>query len=326
MKWGILATGSIAKKFASTILAMKDEGEALVAVGSRSLEKAKAFAEEHRIPTCYGSYQELAQAPDVEAVYVATPNNLHYENCRMCLLAGKHVLCEKPFTLRPEQAEELYSLAKEKGLFLMEAFWIRLLPLYDALIPMLRDGRIGEIREIRVQYGFTSQGARRERKFRSELGGGALLDIGIYNLGFLQMVTGTAPLSFSTQTLRLNEFRTDAYSDITLVYANGCTAHSIQTIGQELERNALITGTLGTVFLEDFQHAVQMTIKVQGQEEETLTYPMDINGFEYEIREASRCAAMGKFCSDIYPPKDSIALSQLLFDIRQSWNMQFDGE
>ena len=99
-----------------------------------------------------------------------------------------------------------------------------------------------------------------------------------------------------------------------------------QTIGQELERNALITGTLGTVFLEDFQHAVQMTIKVQGQEEETLTYPMDINGFEYEIREASRCAAMGKFCSDIYPPKDSIALSQLLFDIRQSWNMQFDGE
>ena len=142
MKWGILATGTIAKKFASTVEQMGAEGEQLVAVGSRHLESAQAFAQQYGIPRCYDSYEALAADPEVEAIYIATPNTLHYENCKLCLEQGKHVLCEKPFTIRPEQAQELYRLAEEKNRFLMEAFWIWLLPLYDRLreILILRTG------------------------------------------------------------------------------------------------------------------------------------------------------------------------------------------
>ena len=118
MKWGILATGTIAKKFASTVEQMGAEGERLVAVGSRHLESAQAFAQQYGIPHCYDSYEALAADPEVEAIYIATPNTLHYENCRLCLEQGKHVLGEKPFTINPEQAQELYRLAEEKHLFL----------------------------------------------------------------------------------------------------------------------------------------------------------------------------------------------------------------
>ena len=114
MKWGILATGTIAKKFASTVEQMSAEGEQLVAVGSRHLESAQAFAQQYGIPRCYDSYEALAADPEVEAIYIATPNTLHYENCKLCLEQGKHVLCEKPFTISPEQAQQLYRLAEEK--------------------------------------------------------------------------------------------------------------------------------------------------------------------------------------------------------------------
>lgn len=154
MKWGILASGTIAAKFARTINAMAnggesdsamarggesgsakaDEGESLIAVGSRSAQKAQEFADEYNIPRAYGSYEDLAADPDVEAVYIATPNNLHYENALLCLNAGKHVLCEKPFTTNAADAQKLYEIAEQKGLFIMEAFWIRFLPLYDKLL------------------------------------------------------------------------------------------------------------------------------------------------------------------------------------------------
>ena len=173
MKWGILATGTIARKFADTVNHMDPEAEKLIACASRNLEHGKAFAEKYGIPKVYGSYGEMMTDSEVEAVYIATPNNLHYENCRMCLEAGKHVLCEKPFTLSTEQAQELFDLAEEKGLFIMEAFWIRFLPAYDKLRAMLRDGVIGEVNRITSQFGFVAEGARRERKFKSELGGGA---------------------------------------------------------------------------------------------------------------------------------------------------------
>lgn len=140
MKWGILATGTIAKKFADTIRQMGAEGESLAAVGSRRAESAQAFAAAYGIPKWYDSYEQLVQDPEVEAVYIATPNSLHADNCRLCLEHGKHVLCEKPFTLRAEQAQQLYQLAAQKHLFLMEALWTRLLPLYQELQALLAAG------------------------------------------------------------------------------------------------------------------------------------------------------------------------------------------
>ena len=326
MKWGIIATGTIAKKFASTVEQMGAEGEQLVAVGSRHLESAQAFAQQYGIPHFYNSYDALASDPEVEAVYVATPNTLHYENCRLCLEHGKHVLCEKPFTITPEQAQELYSLAEEKHLFIMEAFWIWMLPLYDHLREILAAGTIGELKNITCQYGFVASGARKDRKFASNLGGGALLDIGIYNLGFLRIITGQNPEKVETKEVHINEYDTDDYSRLELTYHDGCKAESIQTIGLNLERNARITGSKGSIFLPDFQHAESMTLEVEGKEPEVIRCPVDINGFEYEIREASRCVKLGHTGSDCYTPQDSIALTSLMYDTRMSWGMKFAGE
>ena len=156
MNWGILATGTIANKFATTVNAMAAEGERLAAVGSRRAESAKAFAAQYNIPHWHASYEELAADPAVDAIYIATPNALHYENCKLCLEHGKHVLCEKPFTINAEQAKELYALAEKKQLFIMEAFWIRFLPLYAKLQQMLADRVIGTLQTITCQYGFTT--------------------------------------------------------------------------------------------------------------------------------------------------------------------------
>ena len=262
----------------------------------------------------------------MEVIYIATPNTLHYENCKLCLEHGKHVLCEKPFTINPEQARELYGLAEEKHLFLMEAFWIWLLPLYDRLREILAAGTIGELKQITCQYGFVASGARKDRKFDSGLGGGALLDIGIYNLGFLRILTGQDPEKVETKEVHINEYGTDDYSRLVLTYPGGCKAESVQTIGQELERNARIVGSKGSIFLPDFQHAETMTLEVEGKEPEVIRCPVDINGFEYEIREASRCVKLGRTGSDRYTPQDSLALTHLMYDTRMSWGMKFEGE
>lgn len=325
MKWGILATGTIAKKFAATVNQMKDSGESLAAVGSRREEPAKAFAEEYGIPKYYGSYEELAADPEVEAVYIATPNNFHYENCIMCLEAGKHVLCEKPFTTNAEEAKELYQMAEEKGLFIMEAFWIRFLPLYGHLQKLLSQEIIGPIRHIRCEYGFIAKGTRKERKFNSSLGGGALLDIGIYNLGFLHMVIGTAPKSVQSQ-VHINEYGTDDFSTIQLSYPGGCTAYCAQSIGMVMDRQAVIFGDKGTIVFSDYQHAETMSIRLYDGEEYTIKAPFKINGFEYQIEEVSRCVAEGKCSSGRFTPEDSLAVLQLMDDIRESWGMKFEYE
>ncbi len=325
MKWGIFATGTIATKFAKTISAMVTEGESVVAVGSRSLEKARDFAETHGISKAYGSYEELLSDGEVEAIYIATPNNLHGENALACLLAGKHVLCEKPFTTSAEAAEALYQLAEERGLFLMEGFWIRFLPLYEKLLEWVQAEKFGKLRHARCDYGFIAQGARRERKFKSELGGGALLDIGIYTLGFLNMVMGTAPESFTSE-VRFNEFGTDEFSAIQLRYPGGRTAHAVQTIGLQIERQAALYFDAATIYLPDFQGAYTLTVCPNGSEPYSTECPPDVNGFEYEIREVTRCVKAGKSHSDIYKPESNIAVLRLMDDIRRSWGMRFAYE
>ncbi|MDO5703107.1 MAG: Gfo/Idh/MocA family oxidoreductase [Lachnospiraceae bacterium] len=325
MKWGILATGTIAAKFAKTINAMQAEGEELIAVGSRNEEKARDFASVHGIPGAYGSYEELAADPEVEAVYIATPNNMHYANALLCLNAGKNVLCEKPFTTSAADAANLYRIAEEKGLFIMEAFWIRFLPLYEKLLEVIRSGEYGKLRHARCDYGFIAKGARRERKFRSELGGGALLDIGIYNLGFLRMVMDADPEVF-TSVVHFNEFGTDDFSILQLRYPDGKTAHSLQAIGMQIDRQAALYFDRASIYLPDFQGAYSMTILPVDGEPVTIECPPDFNGFEYEIREASRCVREGRSHSVIFRPEDSIAVLQLLDDVRESWNMRFSYE
>lgn len=325
MNWGIIATGTIAEKFAKTLTAMKPEGERLVAVGSRVMERAQAFAEKFGAERAYGTYEELAADPDVDAVYIATPNNLHFDNAMLCLAAGKHVLCEKPFTTSAKYAETLHRIADGKGLFVMEGFWIRFLPLYEELLKIIASKQFGDLRHARCDYGFIAEGARRERKFLSELGGGALLDIGIYCLGFLRTVMGCDPESFTSE-VRLNEFGTDEFSIIQLRYPGGRTAQCLQAIGMQIERQAALYFDNAAIYLPDFQGAYSMTVKPVDGEAYEVKLPPEINGFEYQIREVTRSVGAGKTHSEIFRPEDSISVIRLMDDIRKSWDMKFPFE
>ena len=325
MKWGILAPGTIAAKFAATVRAMESSGEYITAAASRTLAKAESFAAEYGIPSAYGSYEELVRDPDVEAVYIASPNSLHYEHAMLCLNHGKHVLCEKPFALNAEEAAELYRAAEEKGLFIMEAFWIRFLPLYETLRELIASKRYGELRYAHVSYGFIAKGARRERKFRADLGGGTLLDIGIYNLGFLYMIMGGLPESFTTEAV-MNEFGTDSFSTVQMRFPNGKTAHSAQAIGIVMDRLAVLSFDEAQIILPDFQNAQEMTVKPVNGETYKVSCPFEVNGFEYEIREVSRCVSEGKTSSSRFTPDDSIAVIHLMDEIRKRWGLKYPSE
>ncbi len=200
IKWGILATGRIAHKMAHDLKTIPDAQ--LVAVGSRSKEKADAFAAEHKVPRAWGSYAAAARDPEVEVVYIATPNDFHAENIRICLEAGKSVLCEKPFTLNAKQAEPLIDLAQAKGVFLMEAMWSRFIPAHRKLHELSWTGALGEIRMVQADFGFRADFDPADRLFNPERGGGALLDLGVYPLalavrllGIPDRVTGFAQLT-----------------------------------------------------------------------------------------------------------------------------------
>ena len=164
------------------------ESVCVAAVASRSLDRANAFADEFGIGRRYGSYEALARDPDVDVVYVATPHSCHYVDMKLLIGAGKHVLCEKSFATDAAQAREIFALAREKGVFVMEAFWTKLAPVYRDVEAWLAQGRIGEVRALTAQYGYTT--AREARKFDAALAGGTLLDIGVYAIGFACLCMG----------------------------------------------------------------------------------------------------------------------------------------
>lgn len=324
MKWGILATGNIATKFAGTLLQMEDQ-EA-VACASRNLQKAEAFAENYGIKRAYGSYEELVLDKEVEAVYIATPNNLHYENCRMCLEAGKHVLCEKPFTVNAGEARALLDLAEKRGLFIMEAFWVRFLPAVKKLQKIIASGEIGDVVWMRCEYGFAVSGARKDRKFDSALAGGALLDIGIYNLGFVRMIMGNEqPVAVSSKA-HMNEYGTDDLSTVVLTYSGGRMAVATTAMGLPMGRNAVIWGTKGCIQIEDHQHLQRFVVKPEGKEAYQVEMPFMINGFEYQILETAGSIAKGLVYSEAYGKKDMLESMELLDEIRKDWNLKFACE
>ena len=188
VRWGILGTGHIASRFAEALSTLPDVR--LLAVGSRRRATAEAFARRHRAERTYGSYVELAADPDLDIVYVASPHALHRDHSLLCLEAGKAVLCEKPFALNAREAREVVAAARTRGLFCMEAMWTRFLPTMRRLIELLDAGTIGEVRMVSAQLGFPSEPDPTSRLFDPALGGGALLDLGVYPLALASQLLG----------------------------------------------------------------------------------------------------------------------------------------
>ncbi|MGH3148540.1 MAG: Gfo/Idh/MocA family protein [Rubrobacter sp.] len=322
-RWGILGTGGIARQFVEGLGALP-EAEVL-AVGSRSDTSAEGFAEERGIPRRYGSYEDLVADPDVDVVYVATPHPFHAGNVELCLEAGKAVLCEKPLTVNAGEAERVIRLARERGLFLMEGMWTRFFPLMERVRALISGGGIGELRMLTADFGFRAPLDPASRLFAPDLGGGALLDVGVYCISLASMVLGppvrTAGLS------HVGETRVDEQAAVVLEHEEGRLSSLSVGIRTATPQEATILGTEGYVKIQaPWWRPTTMTISRPGGEDETVEAQTTGNGFNYEAAEVMRCLEEGRTESGVMPLDETLSVMRAMDEIRASWALEYPGE
>ena len=322
IRWGILGPGTIAEKFAAGLKAVPDSE--LTAVGSRSLERANIFADAFNIPERHSNYKDLADNPDVDVIYVATPHPFHKECAILCLEAGKAVLCEKPLTVDAEQAEEMIATARECQQFLMEAMWTRFLPIMVKVREWLADGAIGEPRLLTADHGsrkMLSIETCEGRHFNPELGGGGLLDVGVYTIALAYMVIG-AP-SKVTSLAHIGETNVDEQASILLGYDSGQIANLFCAIRTETSKAARIIGTHGSIHIPRFWEATSATLEVVGKDPTHIEMPFKENGFEYQTIEVVKCLQEGKLESDVMPLDESLAIIRTMDTVREQWELEY---
>jgi predicted dehydrogenase len=315
--WGILATGHIAAVFARD-LALLDEAR-LVAVGSRSADRAEAFAAEHGATRAYGSYADLAADPEVEAVYVASIHNDHFESARLCLEAGKAVLVEKPLTTSPTDTAALIDLARDRRLFLMEAMWTRAHPLIRRLAEIAAAGEIGMIRHVAADFGFAFRGPETHRLLDPDQAGGAILDAGVYPAHAVNLFLGEpAELSGYGHRARTG---VDTHAAAMLHYpatdrGGPATAAMLCSIESPLPSRLAVYGTGGRIMIDDFYLRAERASVFRGDDEpEVLEWSFPSQGYTYEIAEAMRCLRAGELESPMIPWEDTLAVARTL----QAW-------
>lgn len=319
-RWGILAPGKIAHKFAAGVTALPDAE--LVAVGSRSLERAREFAGQHGIPRAYGSYAELARDPEIDAIYVASPNQLHAEHTSLCLEQGRAVLCEKPFAGNVEQAESMISCAHRKQVFLMEAMWTRFLPIMEVISGWLKEGRIGTVRRLECDFSFRFSGSADSRLLNPALGGGGLLDVGIYPLAFTSWVFGGLPPRVASLA-EVGATGVDEQAGILLLYPRGELAVITCGVRTQGTISARITGTEGSIEIPiPFYRAQEAVLKTpQGEVREQRLFLA--SGYEYEAMEVARCVRAGLLQSPVMPQDESLMLTRFMTRLRSEWGVRY---
>ena len=323
MRWGILSTGKIARKFTEDLVIM-DEAE-VVAVGSRTEASAQAFAQKHNIPRAYGSYEELVNDPDVDIIYVGTPHAMHADNVRLALNAGKHVLNEKAFTINAQDAQEIIELARAKGLFLMEAVWMRFFPLMERLRGWMQEETIGQVHYMQADFGFNFEFNPNGRLFDPALGGGALLDLGIYPISLSSMLFGT-PQDIQTMAV-LGETGVDYKNAMQFRFASGVIASLQSCMVANLSQSAQIIGEKGRIIIhKQFWNPDKMTLHLDGEAPVSFEEIRWGNGYTYEAREVMKCIRAGKLESDIMPLAESLSIMQTMDTLRERWGLRYPFE
>ena len=322
-KWGIIGTGKIAHTFA--IALRHCENANLTAVASRNTEKAKGFAEEFGFEIFYGSYREFAENSDAEVVYIATPMASHVEDAWLCLENGKNVLCEKSLTLNTAQAEKLFAFAKEKGLFFMEAMWMKCRPVYRKMKDWIASGAIGDIEYIKADFSNFIPYDDKDRLFRADCGGGSLLDLGIYPITLTHDLLGV-PDEIISSAHMMNGI--DMSNTLLFRYNSGAFSSMDNGFEIQLCNNAIISGTKGFITLGDWFHCTQEGVLFDraGREVERFEFKDEINGYEYEVDEVHRCLEAGLTESPLVPHSDTVAVMKLMDQCRAQWGMKFPNE
>jgi len=323
VRWGIIGTGGIADAFVSDLL---DNGMTVTAVGSRTQAKADAFASAHGIRSAYGSYEDLVAAPDVDAVYVATPHPMHRTDASLALNAGKHVLVEKAFTINEADAAAIVALAEEKQLVVLEAMWTRFLPHMIRLRELIAEGVIGDVRTVIADHNQSLPTNPEHRLQDPKLGGGALLDLGIYPVSFawdiLGAPTSVAAISSPTAT------GVDRQTAIMLGYADGQQAllhTALDTFGPTA---ASVIGTKGWVKIDStFYAPTTFTVfATDGSVIEEFDGSVKSRGMQFEALEVERLIGEGLIAGEILPPSETIAIMGTLDAIRAQIGLVYPGE
>jgi predicted dehydrogenase len=310
VRWGILGTGGIAKTFA-TDLRLTDSGVA-AAVGSRSLESADRFADEFGIASRHGGYEELVADPDIDVIYVATPHSMHYDHAILALLAGKHVLVEKAFTMNAAQAREIVRVAREHGLFAMEAMWTRFLPHVAVIRDWLAQGALGDVVTVTADHGQWFAEDAGFRLFAPELGGGALLDLGVYPVSFASMVLGPPSRVMAMSDPAFTGV--DAQTSMLFGYDSGAQAVLTCTLRAKSPTRAAIVGTDARIEVEgDFYAPVAVTlIPRNGGDPTRVESAHEGRGLRHEADEVARRLAAGEVESPLMPLDETISIMETM--------------
>lgn len=320
VRWAILGPGRIAGMFASDVRALP--GTELVAVASRTAENARAFAAEHGIPRAHGSWQQLADDPGVDVVYVATPHAAHHAAAALMLAAGKAVLCEKPLALSAGQAADLAARARQQGTFLMEGMWTRCLPAIRRLTAMISAGAIGEPRLLAADFGIRVPADPANRLWIPALGGGALLDVGVYLVSLARLILG-APAGV-TASAELTAEKIDATTAVTLSHGSGAVAALACSMVTDSPRTAAISGTEGRIVIPRRFYAAASFELWRGETlVERVHAPYIGHGLAHEVAEVMRCLGAGLTESPLMPPGESTAVLGTMDQVRAQTGVDY---
>ncbi|QJE00284.1 Gfo/Idh/MocA family oxidoreductase [Massilia forsythiae] len=321
VRWGILGTGRIARDFAN---ALKDVPDAVLAgVGSRSLDSARSFTDEFG-GAAYGSYEALVAAGDIDLVYVGTPHPAHAGNVRLALEAGKGVLCEKPFTLNRREAEPLVALARDKKLFLMEAMWTRFMPALAEVRRIVASGEIGAVSQLSADFGFTSDAGPEHRLFDPALGGGALLDIGIYPLSIAAALLG--PVESVLAQAAIGPTGVDEQTTFLLRHRGGGLSTCACSLRARTPGELTLSGALGHVRMNGMFHRARNVTVTTAAGARTVETPYLGNGYVHEVIEAQRCWREGLVESPGMPHDETLALMGVMDAIRRQVGVQYAAD
>jgi predicted dehydrogenase len=321
--WGIIGPGKIAAKFAAALPLAANAR--LLAVASRDFSRATSFAATHGAEHIYDSYEQLAADPAIDAVYIATPHGFHAEHAVLCLQQGKAVLCEKPMAITAAEVSGMIAASRHHNAFLMEAMWTRFLPLTQRITDMIAAGKIGQVKYIRADFGFLAPFQPASRLYNLQLGGGSLLDIGIYPLFLCLYLLG------KPDNIRAAGHLAPTGSDETchalLTYADGRSAVISSTLACTTSLTAEIAGTAGSIRIPTpWYKNDRLAWHPAGQPDETILLEPMVNGFEYEIREVTRCLEAGLIESPSMSHDFSLTMSRTMDEIRRQIGVRYAGE
>ncbi|MDL2295661.1 Gfo/Idh/MocA family oxidoreductase [Lachnospiraceae bacterium OttesenSCG-928-E19] len=322
MKIGIMGAGGIAEILVKTMQRM--DTVTCYAIGSRSQERADAFAKKYNIPKAYGSYEELAQDEEIELVYIATPHSEHYENAKLCIHYKKPILCEKAFMANAKQAKEIIALAKEKNVFITEAIWTRYMPSRKIIDEIIVNGEIGEVLSLSANLGYQINHV--PRIYDPNLAGGALLDVGVYPLNFANMFMGGDVLKVTSSCTK-TETGVDETNAIILEYPGKKLAMIHSGMLGATDQYGIIYGTKGYLIAKNINNISE--IEVYSPERilvRSLKVPEQISGYEYEIEACQKAIKAGELSCDAAPHEETIRIMELMDGLRKTWGIRYPFE